>query len=43
MLLKGSEDAREVGAETLKKVKAAMGINYFEDVELINKQQQKYK
>ncbi|MDU4019630.1 MAG: tryptophan--tRNA ligase, partial [Finegoldia magna] len=33
MLLKGSEDAREVGAETLKKVKAAMGINYFEDVE----------
>lgn len=43
ILLKGSEDAREVGAETLKKVKAAMGINYFEDVELINKQQQKYK
>lgn len=43
MLLKGSEDAREVGAETLKKVKAAMGINYFEDAELINKQQQKYK
>lgn len=43
MLLKGSEDAREVGAETLKKVKTAMGINYFEDVELINKQQQKYK
>lgn len=43
MLLKGSEDAREVGAETLKKVKAAMGINYFEDVELINKQQQTYK
>ena len=43
MLLKGSEDAREVGAETLKKVKAAMGINYFGDVELINKQQQKYK
>ena len=43
MLLKGSEDSREVGAETLKKVKAAMGINYFEDVELINKQQQKYK
>lgn len=43
MLLKGSEDAREVGAETLKKVKAAMGINYFEDVELITKQQQKYK
>lgn len=43
MLLEGSEDAREVGAETLKKVKAAMGINYFEDVELINKQQQKYK
>ena len=43
MLLKGSEDARKVGAETLKKVKAAMGINYFEDLELINKQQQKYK
>lgn len=43
MLLKGSEDAREVGAETLKKVKSAMGINYFEDAELINKQQQKYK
>lgn len=43
MLLKGSEDAREVGAETLKKVKSAMGINYFEDAELISKQQQKYK
>ncbi|WP_297812332.1 tryptophan--tRNA ligase [uncultured Finegoldia sp.] len=43
MLLKGSEDARKVAAETLKKVKAAMGINYFEDLELIKKQQQKYK
>lgn len=43
MLLKGSEDARKVGAETLKKVKAAMGINYFEDVDLITKQQKKYK
>lgn len=43
MLLKGSEDARKVGVETLKKVKSAMGINYFEDVDLINKQQQKYK
>lgn len=43
MLLKGSEDARKVGAETLKKVKSAMGINYFEDLELIKKQQQKYK
>lgn len=43
MLLKGSEDARKVAAETLKKVKSAMGINYFEDLELIKKQQQKYK
>lgn len=29
MLKKGSENAREVAAQTLKEVKSAMGINYF--------------
>lgn len=43
MLLKGSEQAREVGAETLEKVKSAMGINYFKDIDLIQKQQEKYR
>jgi len=42
VLKKGSEAAREVAAQTLDDVKAAMKINYFDDIELINKQQAKY-
>lgn len=37
MLKKGSEEAREVAAATLDRVKASMRINYFEDVEMLNK------
>lgn len=42
VLKKGSEAAREVAAQTLDEVKAAMKINYFDDIELINAQQAKY-
>ncbi len=35
MLRKGSEQAREVAAQTMAEVRAAMRINYFEDQELI--------
>ena len=40
---KGSEKAEKVAAETLKDVKAAMKINYFDDQELINGQAEKFK
>lgn len=42
ILKKGSERAREIAAETLHEVKAAMQINYFEDEELIRSQSEKY-
>lgn len=42
VLKKGSEKAREVAAQTLDEVKAAMRINYFDDIDLINAQQAKY-
>lgn len=42
ILKKGSEAAREVAAQTLSEVKSAMKINYFEDVELIRSQSEKY-
>ena len=42
VLKKGSDVAREVAAQTLSEVKAAMKINYFEDEELIRAQQAKY-
>lgn len=42
VLKKGSENAREVAAQTLDEVKAAMKINYFDDLELIKAQQAKY-
>lgn len=35
MLRKGSEQAREVAAQTMAEVRAAMRINYFDDQELI--------
>ncbi len=42
VLKKGSEAAREVAAQTLSEVKAAMKINYFDDEELIRAQSEKY-
>ncbi len=43
VLKKGSEEARAVAAQTLSEVKAAMKINYFDDIELIRSQSEKYK
>lgn len=43
ILKRGSEAAREVAAQTLSEVKSAMKINYFEDLELIREQAEKYK
>ena len=42
ILRKGSEKAEKVAAETLRDVKAAMKINYFDDEELIKMQSAKY-
>ena len=43
ILRKGTEAAREVAAQTLSEVKSAMKINYFDGVELIKAQSEKYK
>lgn len=43
ILRKGTKAAREVAAQTLSEVKSAMKINYFDDVELIKAQSEKYK
>ena len=43
ILKSGSDKARAVAAQTLKEVKDAMKINYFDDIELIKKQAEKYK
>ena len=42
ILKKGSEKAEAVAAETLKDVKAAMKINYFDDMDLIREQSEKF-
>lgn len=42
ILKKGSEAAREKAVATLSEVKSAMKINYFEDMELIKAQSEKY-
>lgn len=42
ILKKGSEAAREVAAQTLHDVRDAMKINYFDDMELIRQQAEKY-
>ncbi len=42
ILKKGSDVAREIAAQTLHEVKDAMKINYFDDVELIKSQAEKY-
>ena len=43
ILKKGSETAREVGAQTMDEVRRAMRIDYFEDASLIKEQAEKYK
>ena len=42
ILKKGSERAREVAAKTLDDVKSAMKINYFDDIDFIREQSEKY-
>ena len=42
ILKKGSETAREAAGQTLSEVKRAMKIDYFEDMELIKEQSEKY-
>ena len=43
ILKKGSEKAERVAAATLSEVKSAMKINYFDDVELIKEQSERFK
>ena len=43
VLKKGSDAAREVAAKTHSEVKGAMRINYFDDIELINSQIERFK
>lgn len=43
ILKAGSDAARETAANTLSEVKSAMKINYFEDLDLISSQAEKYK
>ncbi|NLL79878.1 MAG: tryptophan--tRNA ligase [Clostridiales bacterium] len=43
MLKKGSDEAREVAAQTLSEVRASMKINYFDDEELIRVQSERFK
>lgn len=42
ILFEGSDKARKVAAETLYKVKKAIGLDYRHDIELMNKQIEKY-
>lgn len=43
ILKKGSEQARQVAANTMDEVRSAMRINYFDDAQLIKEQADKYK
>ena len=43
ILKKGSEEAREVAAQTLHEVKEAMRINYFDDENLIREQAERFR
>ena len=43
ILKKGSEEAREVAAQTLHEVKEAMRINYFDDEALIREQAERFR
>ena len=42
ILKQGTKNAYEVAEQTLSEVKAAMKINYFDDVQLIKAQSEKY-
>ena len=42
ILRKGSETARQTAAKTLSEVKSAMIINYFDDLDLIKEQSERY-
>ena len=43
ILKEGSKKAERVAANTLADVKSAMKINYFDDVELIKEQSERFK
>uniref|UniRef100_A0AB33JKF2 Tryptophan--tRNA ligase n=2 Tax=unclassified Prevotella TaxID=2638335 RepID=A0AB33JKF2_9BACT len=43
ILKKGSEDAREVAAQTMDEVRKAMRIDYFNDAELIRQQAERFR
>ena len=43
ILRKGSDEARATAQETLEEVRRAMRINYFEDIELIERQAAEYR
>ncbi|MCR5130168.1 MAG: tryptophan--tRNA ligase [Prevotella sp.] len=43
ILKKGTEKARETAAQTMSEVRAAMQINYFDDVELIRSQAERFR
>ena len=43
ILKKGTEKARETAAATISEVRHAMRIDYFDDVELIRSQAEKYR
>ena len=43
ILKAGSEKAREIAAQTLDEMKKAMKINYFDDLDLIKTQAEKYQ
>ena len=42
ILKKGTEQAREVGAQTMDEVRKAMQIDYFNDTELIRQQAERF-
>ena len=42
ILKKGTEQAREVGAQTMDEVRKAMRIDYFNDTELIREQAERF-
>ena len=42
ILRKGTEQAREVAAHTMDEVRKAMRIDYFDDLDLIKEQSEKY-
>ena len=42
ILRKGTEQAREVAAQTMSEVRKAMRIDYFDDAELIRQQSERF-